>query len=148
MGNRIISHPLRHMGLSRDQRCSKGSETIKWVEPPLSEGGRCLSFLSFFFLQSSIHFSQGSVIERQKVKKLPQVLTVTKKLHFFFSYIWTGEKPTGNRWAGQKVVLCLSMFVQINCCVCVWGGGWQPFPLSYGCVGKDALAGPWAGFQM
>lgn len=127
MGNRIISHPLRHMGLSRDQRCSKGSETIKWVEPPLSEGRRCLSFLSFFFLQSSIHFSQGSVIERQKVKKLPQVLTVTKKLHFFSVIYELGKSQLGTDEQARRwfyVFPCL--YKSIVVCVC--GGAGSHFP--------------------
>lgn len=96
-----------------------------------TERRRSLPFFSFFFfLQSSIHFSQGSVIEHQKVKKLPQVLTVTKKLHFFFQlYMNWGKSQLGTDEQARRwfyVFPCL--YKTIVVCVCVWGGAGSHFP--------------------
>lgn len=87
--------PLQRMPLLQG-----GWNRSKWVEPPQGWGwGYCLS------LQSSILFSQGSATDSWELKKLPQVENKIRKLLYFLTFIWTGKKPTGNRWEGQKVGL-------------------------------------------
>lgn len=125
MGNRIISHPLRHMGLSRDQRCSKGSETIKWVEPPLRGGRRCLSFLSFFFFAIFHPFLSGVSNWASESEEIATSINSHKKASFFFQlYMNWGKSQLGTDEQARRwfyVFPCL--YKTIVVCVCVGGAG-------------------------
>lgn len=133
MVNRIITPPIAAYGPFQRTHCSKGGENIE-NELNLHWDGGSLAFFAIFcpFLPGVSNWASeiGEIATSRK--------RVAKQL-YFSRYIWTGKKPTGSRWEGQKVLfLCLSMFVQnTNKCVCGYmlckcpGWQWQLFSLSY-----------------
>lgn len=108
--------PLWHRGLSRALHGSEGGGNIE-NELNLHRDGGSLPFPAIFcpFLSGVSNWAS----------EMGEIATswnkVTKQL-YFLGYIWTGKWPTGNRWEGQKVGLCLSMFAQntkqVYVCLC------------------------------
>lgn len=110
----------------RTPSLQRGWKYRKWVEPPLRWRGHCLS------LQFSVPFSQGSVIERWKLEKLPQVETKSQNSFIFLVIYEQGRSQLGTDERARGwfyVFLCLHK--KQNKCVCAcmicMCAGWQSF---------------------